>query len=58
MLYFIHYLIGSFKFTADEIRAEVQHQFLEVKMDFNTIDLSKKNYGPTFWLSGGLVKVV
>lgn len=33
MLYFIHYFNSSFKFTADEMMAKVQHQFREVHMD-------------------------
>ena len=36
VLYFSHYLISSFKFTADEIMGEVQHQFQEVKMVLKT----------------------
>ena len=35
VLYFSHYLISSFKFTA-EIIAKVQDQFREVKMDIKT----------------------
>ena len=42
MLYFSHYLTNSFKFTADEIMSNVQHQFQEVKMDFKSRNSSKK----------------
>ena len=41
-LYFIHYHINSFKFTADEIMAKVQDQFQEDKMDFKTGNSSKE----------------
>ena len=44
MLYLSHYLINSFKFTADEIVTKVQHQFQENKMDFSIRNLSKKSY--------------
>ena len=42
MLHFSHHLITSFRFTADEIMAKVQHQFQEIKMDFKTRNSSKK----------------
>ena len=41
MLYFSHYL-KSFKFTDEEIMAKVQHQYQEVKMDFNSKNLCRK----------------
>ena len=36
VLYFSHYLISSFKFTAYEIITNLQHQFRKIKMDFKT----------------------
>lgn len=33
-LYLSHSLIKSFKFSVDEIIAEVQHQYQEINMDF------------------------
>ena len=44
VLYFSHYLINSFKFTADEIMAKVQHHFQGVKMDFKTKNSFTKSY--------------
>ena len=44
VLYFSHYLI-SIKFEAvDEIMTKVKHQFWEVKINFKTINSSKKSY--------------
>ena len=36
------YLTSSFKFTAGETMAEVQHQVKEIKIDFDTKNSSEK----------------
>ena len=42
VLCFSQYLISSFKLTVDEIMANVQHQFYEVKIDFKTRNLKRR----------------
>ena len=42
LLYLSHYLISSKSEAADEIMAKVQHQFQEIKMDFNSRNSSKR----------------
>ena len=39
LIYFVHYLISSFKFTADEVMDGVIDQLRKVKVDFKTIRL-------------------
>ena len=40
--FFLIHLIGSFKFTGDEVMSTPQHQFQENKMDFKTRQPSKE----------------
>ena len=42
VLFLSHYLNSKFE-AADETMAKIQHQFLEVKMDFKTKNSSEKN---------------